>query len=297
MTVFLHRSFARRALLLATATCGLASPAMAKESATSSSSSSYEPTLVDTIVVSAKRAQSDQTMQTVELPAVIALPAHATGIAARAPGGALVGNGALSGQLSYRGLSGERVLGRVNGQRFATGGPNAMDPPLHYAPSVLLDRIELARGTSPVSDGPGLAGSVNAILLETGFGDGAALAPQAAFRAQYRSVDDSYAVGSMAGLANDRWRLGVLASREQGEDYDFAGGTATGTSFERNLYGVHAGFRSGPGELFAEYRRSETDPSGNPRRDAIATASWSRASTSWTSRADQPSVSSCNPAR
>ena len=263
MITFQTRRFARQALLLASATYCCGSPALAEESAPSPSSSS-EPALVDTIVVSGQRAQADQATQTMEPPAVIALPADAAGIAARAPGGALVGNGALSGQLSYRGLSGERVLGRVNGQRFATGGPNAMDPPLHYAPSVLLDRIELARGTSPVSDGPGLAGSVNAILVETEFGAAGALAPQAAFRAQYRSVDDSYAVGGMAGLANDRWRLGVLASREQGEDYDFAGGTATGTSFERNLYGVHAGFRSGPGELFAEYRRSETDPSGNP---------------------------------
>ena len=222
-----------------------------------------DPVLTEVIVVTAARDAAAST-DAVEPPATIALPADAAAIAARTAGGALVGNGALSGQLSYRGLSGERVLGRVNGQRFATGGPNAMDPPLHYAPAVLLERIEIARGVAPVAQGPGLAGAVNAVLLQPAFGTGDALEPSVTARAQYRSVDDSHAVGAMAGLANDRWRLGVLASREEGKDYDFPGGIAGGTSFERNLYGAVAGLRAGGGELFVEYRRSETDPSGNP---------------------------------
>src|SRR5690606_36796633 len=189
---------------------------------------------------------------------------HAAAVAARTPGGALVQNGALSGQLSYRGLFGERVLGRVNGQRFATGGPNAMDPPLHYAPSILIDRIEVTRGTAPVSQGPSLSAAVNADLVGTQFTGDSALAAQAYAAVQYRGVDESYAIGGQAGIANDRWRLGVLVSREQGDDYAYPGGTAAGTSFERDLYGVEGGFRAGQGELFAEYRRSETGPTGNP---------------------------------
>lgn len=219
--------------------------------------------LIDTIIVTAHRAEAIS-LDGITPPQQIALPADAAAIAARVPGGDIFGNGALSGQLSYRGLAGERVLGRVNGQRFATGGPNAMDPPLHYAPAILVERIEVARGVAPVAQGPALAGAVNAELVQAQFTDSASLAPQLRAAAQYRSVDDSYAVGGMAGLANENWRFGLIASREEGEDYDFPGGTATGTSFERNLYGVHAGFRTGPGELFVEYRRSETDPSGNP---------------------------------
>ncbi|MFN4113331.1 MAG: TonB-dependent receptor [Sphingomonadaceae bacterium] len=222
-----------------------------------------DPMLTDVILVTAARDNA-AAIDTLDPPVTVALPADAAAIAARTAGGALVGNGALSGQLSYRGLAGERVVGRVNGQRFATGGPNAMDPPLHYAPAVLLERIEIARGVAPVSQGPGLAGAVNAVLLQPGFAAGPALDPTGTVRAHYRSVDDSYAVGGMAGLANDRWRLGLVASREQGDDYRIPGGRAGGTSFERNLYGAVAGFRTGAGELFVEYRRSETDPSGNP---------------------------------
>ena len=225
-----------------------------------------DPVLIDTIVVSAVRPETAEQLSqdSLAMPEQIALSADATAIAARVPGGAFFGNGALSGQLSYRGLAGQRVLGRVNGQRFATGGPNAMAPPFHYAPSVLVERIDVARGVAPVSQGPSLAGAVNAQLFETDFGDGASLSPDLRFTSQYRSVDNSYAVGFMAGVSNENWRFGVIASREEGDDYEFPGGTAVGTSFERNLYGAHAGFQTGAGELFIEYRRSETDPTGNP---------------------------------
>ncbi len=221
-----------------------------------------EDILTDVILVLAQSPSHDT--DEVEPPHQIALPADAVAVAARAPGAGAIGNGALSGQLAYRGLFGERVLGRVNGQRFASGGPNAMDPPLHYAPSILLEWIEVARGVAPVSQGPSLAGAVNAQLQQAGFGTGLSPEFHGHLTGQYRSVDDSYAVGGVLGVSTESWRLGVIASREEGDDYEFDDGTAGSTSFERNLYGVHAGMKLGEGELFAEYRRSETDPSGNP---------------------------------
>ncbi len=252
-------AFLRRALLGGCALT-MVQPAAAQDHAADPRG---DAALTDTIIVTAKRSNTVTTTD-VDIPEQIALPADAASIAARAPGGALIGNGQVSGQLSYRGLSGERVLGRVNGQSFASGGPNAMDPPMHYAPAVLVERIELARGVAPVSQGPALAGAVNAVLVETSFASPGELMVQGHAVAQYRSVDQSHALGGSVGLANDRLRLGVIASREEGEDYDIPGGTALGTLYERNLYGLHAGMRVGPGEFFAEYRRSETDPSGNP---------------------------------
>jgi len=244
-----------RTSLLASCTMFAAAPLAAQET--------EDGVLTDRIVVTATHVET-QAQDDIAPPREIALPADAAAIAARTPGGALVGNGALSGQLSYRGLAGQRVLGRVNGQRFATGGPNAMDPPLHYAPSILVEAIEVARGVAPVSQGPSLAGAVNAELVQASFTDSAEMTAQVRLTSQYRSVDDSYAIGGLAALANNQWRIGVIASREEGDDYEFPGGTAVVTSYERNLYGVHGGVRVGEGEIFAEYRRSETDPSGNP---------------------------------
>jgi iron complex outermembrane receptor protein len=249
-----------RASLLAGCTLVAAPPALAEQA---TPPESQEDRLTDTIIVTAQRRDTIAS-DAVAAPRQIALPADAAAIAARVAGGDIFGNGALSGQLSYRGLASERVLGRVNGQRFATGGPNAMDPPLHYAPSILVERIDVARGVAPVAEGPSLGGAINAQLVQAQFTDSASLTPQVRAASQYRSVDDSYAVGGLAGIASNRWRIGLIASREQGEDYRFPDGTAVGTSFERDLYGVHAGYRTDAGELFVEYRRSETDPSGNP---------------------------------
>ncbi|TIX50251.1 TonB-dependent receptor domain-containing protein [Alteraurantiacibacter aquimixticola] len=224
--------------------------------------SDAEDILTDVIVVSS--TAPSVASEEIDPPQQVALPADAVAIAARAPGAAAIGNGALSGQLSYRGLFGERVLGRVNGQRFASGGPNAMDPPMHYAPSILVESIAIARGVAPVSEGPSLAGAVDAQLLQVPFASGSAPEVHGRLAGQYRSVDDSYAVGGTVGVATDSWRIAAIASREEGDDYEFDGGTAGSTSFERNLYGFNAGVKLGEGELFAEYRRSETDPSGNP---------------------------------
>jgi len=194
----------------------------------------------------------------------LATAPDAAAFIARQPGMALIGNGALSGQVQIRGLFGERVLLRVNDQHFASGGPNAMDPVMHYAPMVLVDRVEIARGVSPVRDGPGLGGGVNAVLKQVRFGTGSRLAPQLDVTSQYRSAEDGWAIGGMAGLANEHVRLGAIASWEEGGDLRYPGGRVAGTSYRRAVYGVQAGFKAGEGELSLECRRQETGASGNP---------------------------------
>ena len=217
-----------------------------------------------TIVVTAPRLTTTPTAEVVTANSQPATAPDAAAFIARLPGAALVDNGVLSGQVQLRGMFGERILLRINGQHFASGGPNAMDPAMHYAPMVLVDRIELARGISPVRDGPGLGGGVNVSLKEVRFAEGGSLAPQLDATAQYRSADDSFAIGGLAGLANDKVRLGVFASREEGDDTRFPGGRIGGTSYNRAVYGVQAGLRAGPGELSVEYRRQETGRAGNP---------------------------------
>lgn len=216
----------------------------------------------DIIIVTAARLTPME--DSTEPLATLATAPDGASLVARLPGAALVDNGALSGQVQMHGLFGERILLRINGQHFGSGGPNAMDPAMHYAPMALIERVEIARGISPVRDGPGLGGGVNTVLRQVRFGDGATLAPQAAATAQYRSVDDSTAAGGMAGLASDSLRLGVIASWEKGDDTRFPGGRIASTGYERAVYGVQAGLRAGDGELSLEYRRQDTGRSGNP---------------------------------
>ena len=216
----------------------------------------------DTIVVTAPRLTA--TDAATEADEELSTGPDGAAFIARQPGAAVVANGALSGQVQMRGLFGERILLRINGQRFATGGPNAMDPAMHYAPMMLIDRIEIARGISPVRDGPGLGGGVNTILKHARFGDGSSLSPQIDLTSQYRSADDSVAMGGLVALASDSLRLGVIGSYETGDDIRFPGGRIGSTSFHRAVYGVQAGFRAGPGEFSLEYRRQDTGRSGNP---------------------------------
>ncbi|MEH6663117.1 MAG: TonB-dependent receptor plug domain-containing protein, partial [Parasphingorhabdus sp.] len=142
----------RTILTAFTANIAIASPAYAEA----------DP-LTDIIVTGQRTAATTDEIESDK--EIISTP-DAASLVARAPGAALIDNGGLSGQVQYRGLFGDRILVRVNGQRFSSGGPNLMDPPLHYAPMALVDRIEIDRGISPVRKGPGLGGGVNAILKE-----------------------------------------------------------------------------------------------------------------------------------
>lgn len=216
----------------------------------------------DLIVVTAPPVTS--TLQVADAEREISTAPDGAALIAKVPGAALVANGPLSGQVQMRGLFGERILLRINGQHFATGGPNAMDPAMHYAPGALIDRIEIARGISPVRDGPGLGGGVNTVLKQVAFGKGAGMAAQGDLTGQFRSSDDSVALGGMMGLASERLRLGVIASWEEGDDTRIPGGRIAGTAYKRAVYGVQGGLRTDAGDFSLEYRRQETGRSGNP---------------------------------
>tara|TARA_R110000868_G_scaffold86206_3_gene241850 strand:+ start:10499 stop:12595 length:2097 start_codon:yes stop_codon:yes gene_type:complete len=236
--------------------------ALALLSATTAFAQADAP-LTDVITVSGHALATDTT-DSVDPATLRPSGPDAAGLVARLPGAALVGNGALSGQVQYRGLSGARINVRVDGQTFASGGPNLMDPPLHYAPIALVDRIEVDRGVSPVRSGPGLAGGVNAVFKHIDFTQTADWALSYDLTAAARSADDSYSAGGLVGMANDRVRIELLGSREAGGDIEFPGGIIGGSEHERLVYGAGLGFRAGAHEFGLELRRQETGPTGNP---------------------------------
>ena len=219
---------------------------------------------VDVITVTGQSPVSlDQ--DTVLIDLAPATAPDAAGLAARLPGAALIDNGALSGQVQYRGLYGSRVAVRLDGQAFHSGGPNLMDPPLHYAPAPMLERLEVTRGPSPVSQGPSLSAGVNAVFKHLGYAQGETPELHADLTAIVRSVDESTAVGGVAGLATARQRFEVLASTERGEDLDTPYGTLNGTEHARDVYGFGYGVRlTETTELTADFRWQEGGFTGNP---------------------------------
>jgi iron complex outermembrane receptor protein len=243
-------------LLSGVAAAALGAPALAQDDEGASA-------LRDVIIISGARTARS----TLDVEAPVDHPLEgpdASTLLARMPGGARIANGALSGQVQYRGLFGERLNLRVDGQRFASGGPNLMDPPFHYAPLPLVAALEIDRGVSPVGEGPGLAGGVDAVFKRVDFSDDEALALGYDLTAQARSVDESTAVGGVIGASSDRVRFNLIGSYEEGDDTRFPGGTIASSQYERGVYGVAAGFKTGAHALSFDARRQNTGPTGNP---------------------------------
>ena len=241
-------------LLSGTSLLALNAPAIAQDA---------DPALQDVIIVTGSRIDAATKLR-VSPDAAPVLGNDITLLTARTPGGARVGNGELSGQMQFRGLFGERLNLRVDGQRFASGGPNLMDPIFHYAPSPLVKAVVIDRGVSPVSAGPGLAGGANAIFKRLAYSDDDAATFGYDFSLSGRSVNESLATGGVIGASTRDWRFNLLGSWEEGDDTEFGDGTIAGTAFERGVYGFSSGLRTDFGEITLDLRRQNTGPSGNP---------------------------------
>ncbi|MFC4348548.1 TonB-dependent receptor [Kordiimonas lipolytica] len=242
----------------------LASSTMLSMPAAAESANADSDTLTEILVVGARRDQT--TLTTSEVKPVRVAKADAAALATAVPGGALINNGALSGQVQFRGLMGARVGVSIDGQRFGSGGPNLMDPPLQYAPLPLVESLEVSRSVGSVSKGPGLAGNVNATLKKVDFSGSSSADLSGSLSATVRSADESMALGGVVGASTDTWRIHVLASYEEGDDLRSGRGDITNTFHERSVAGVGMGWRSQDGkhELGLDYRHQKVDDTGNP---------------------------------
>ncbi|WP_300543682.1 TonB-dependent receptor [Maricaulis sp.] len=222
-----------------------------------------EPAVHDVIVVTGYRIVTNIHVEDQVSPEQApVLGPDAAGLVARLPGAALVDNGSVSGQVQYRGLFGPRAPVAINGAAVTSAGPNLMDPPLHYAPMPLVERIEVDRGVAAVSRGPGMGGGLNVILKSVGFGPGHDPVAQTDTMTAVRSVDGSYAAGGVAGAASESSYAELLFSYEEGGDIAFSGGDIPNSHHERTVYGIGGGLARGDHAIEFSYRRLDTGPTG-----------------------------------
>ncbi len=205
------------------------------------------------------------TPASVDMLDIAAPPSDTARLLQRLPGAAVQGNGPISGLVSYRGLSGHRVRVEVDGMAPVSGGPNRMDPPLHYLPPGLLDRLELQRGIAPVSAGAGAPGGV---ILARSLGSRFAEGPDRELHGHAdlttSSADRGLRGHGRLAASTPRLRAHASFSRERGRDRDFDGGEVRPTRYERTSFGLGGGVRLGVHELELDARQLRTGESGTP---------------------------------
>lgn len=219
---------------------------------------------LDKVLVEGERL-TDFSSKTIDPQSSGSTSVDATDLVEDVAGADAASNGPLSGQVQYRGMTGERMNVNVNGHAIQPGGPNWMDPPLHYVPKPLLKNLEVQRGIASVSGGiMTLGGTAQAELLSSEFTDSVRFESSGEFMGSGRSVDDGFTVGGVASYANEERRMHVLASTDQGDDRAFPGGTVKASEYDREQVGFGFGVRDFGDTYSLDYRRTDTGRSGNP---------------------------------
>ena len=175
------------------------------------------------------------------------------------PGADVADNGPISGQIQYRGLTGPRIDVMVNGMHIVSGGPNWMDPPMHYVPPGLLHSVKLKRGITPVTRG-NVGAQANAEWKRPEFGDELYLDVDTSLR----SVDAGSSFAVTAGGATEQHRAYVSASNEAADDYRSADTDIQNTGFDRSAFGAGYGFLGASQALDIRFFRIDFDDAGTP---------------------------------
>jgi len=190
----------------------------------------------------------------------------ATQILKLVPGGDVVSNGPITGQVQYRGMFGDRINVLIDDAFISPGGPNWMDAPLHYATRPILDHIEMDLGIASVSSGSeSIGGTTRAVLKSSEFADADELDVGGELEVGGRTADKSFAGGGIVSAASENHRFHVLGSAELGQDYRVGGGGRVEPSeYQRYQYGGGYGMKAGDHQVGLDYRYNDTKESGTP---------------------------------
>ncbi len=181
------------------------------------------------------------------------------------PGAMLVNNGPVSGQVQYRGLFGPRVNILVEGVFVNPGGPNWMDPPLHYMPRNLTESLEVIQGVAPVSAGMEvIGGSISGRYYSIPYSEEERFQIHGRTELVRRSVDGGIAAALNAGISNNVHRIQFSSGYDEGDNYRFPGGVVRHSSYKRETHRGSYGWKKGDQQFSFALHHTATSDSGNP---------------------------------
>ncbi|MBD2858950.1 TonB-dependent receptor [Spongiibacter sp. KMU-158] len=183
----------------------------------------------------------------------------------RIPGGGVNKNGALTGIPQYRGMYGGRVHVNVDGLAISPGGPNWMDPPLHYAPTALLENFVVFRGIAPVSAGQEtIGGAIEAETWHGSFTENSDWENHGRLYTGAQSNGKGWVSAITTAVANNQHKLHIAALTESGDDQKSADATITPTEYQRQRYDLGYSLQLGNHVISLDATRNETNDSGTP---------------------------------
>ncbi len=215
---------------------------------------------IEEVVVTAAREVS-----TIELAETLEITPDSAALLRKAPGANVNSNGPLSGIPQYRGMYGSRINVTVDGSTLSSGGPNWMDPPLHYAPAAQLESLSIYRGIAPVSAGQEtIGGAITAKTWSGEFSDSAQFSSQGRIRAGTQSVNEGLLTSVAVVASNKTHRIKVAGLTESGDDAQFDRGDILHTEYERDRVDLGYGYQRGAHSWQFDLAHNETGDSGNP---------------------------------
>jgi len=184
----------------------------------------------------------------------------------RMPGANANGNGPITSIAQYRGMFGDRISVKLDSAPTLTGGPNAMDTPLSYAPSGLLSDLVIYRGITPVSQAQESIGGHMVAKLNRG-----------SFTQSQELNTSGYAVfqqnnnGQQANTdiqlvnANNQHKISLLGSYNEGDNFSAGDNkTVTGTQYQRERYDLAYESKTSTNEFLIFAGRHNVANSGTP---------------------------------
>ncbi len=182
------------------------------------------------------------------------------------PGANINSNGPITGIAQYRGLFGDRVAVSMDNDAVLSGGPNAMDAPLSYAPPLLLKSLEVTPGIAPVSvSQEAIGGHIVATLDRGEFADTEDTETSGAISSRYGTLDDGLNHGLKAVIANDHHKLAALASYDEGSDGESGkGDKLADTGYRRERYDLSYAWQDEASNVTLSGGKLDTNDTGTP---------------------------------
>ncbi|MDC0088910.1 TonB-dependent receptor, partial [Porticoccaceae bacterium] len=184
----------------------------------------------------------------------------------RIPGANNNSNGVITGIAQYRGMYGDRVSVKLDQAPTLSGGPNAMDSPLVYAPAGLLQELTVYRGITPVSQAQeSIGGHMVAEFNRGAFGSETAFGLSGFVSAQLTDNGSQSSTDTQVVVANNQHKLSFLSTHNEGDNVEAGDNkTVAGSQHQRDRFDLAYGWKSNATEITVFAGQLDISDSGTP---------------------------------